>query len=153
MPKLDPSLLLQAFGITFLGIGMAVRLGVWKKWYWKSRGTVYGYIPLGLVFLLYSFESLARQRLGTSYWLYQVAFGVIIAVGVWWTLRTPPFIKPAWVRWVEGHSPSVLKAMEADAQSDPNWEKHVVSEQAVEAWIRSLDIKKPKTKGSAKAKK
>lgn len=153
MFKLDPSLLLQAFGITFLGLGMAVRLGLWKKWYWRSRGTVYGYIPLGLIFLLYSFEALARQRLGTSYWLFQVSFGVIIAIGAWWTLRTPPFIKPTWVRWVEGHTASVLKAMEADAQADPNWERHVVSEQAVEAWIRGLDIKKSKSKGSTRAKK
>jgi hypothetical protein len=153
MFKFDPSLLLQAFGITFLGLGMAVRLGVWKKWYWKSRGTVYGYIPLGLVFLLYAFEALAKERLGTSYWIYQVSFGAIIAIGVWWTLRTPPFIKPTWVLWVEKHTPTVLKAMEAAAQEDPSWEKHVTSQQAVEAWVRTLDVKKLKSKSGAKAKK
>ena len=40
-----------AFGVCFFALGLAARFGLWKKWYWSSRGTIYGYIPLGMVFI------------------------------------------------------------------------------------------------------
>src|SRR5512138_2239781 len=134
MLDIDPTLLLQAFGLIFLGVGMAARLGVWKKWYWRTKGSMYGYIPLGLMFLLYSFYEPVKERLGTTFWMFQSLFLVLIAIGAWLSLRPPAFIKPTWVRWVEAHPRDVRQAMERAAKDDPDWEQHVTSPEAVESW-------------------
>jgi len=149
----DPTLLLQAFGFIFLSLGVAARLGLWKKWYWRTKGAVYGYIPLGLLFLVYSFNDLAKERLGPYLWVYQVSIGILIILGVWLSFRPPEFVKPAWVRWVEAQPTQVLKAMEQDALDDPNWERHIISPEAVDLWANSLKLKKPKLKTSSKSRK
>lgn len=153
MLKFDPSLLLQAFGITFFAIGMAARLGFWKKWYWRTKGSIYGYIPLGFMFLLYSFYEPVRVSLGSSFWMYQSLFALLIVVGAWWSFRPPDFIKPSWVGWIEAYPRDVRQAMEHAAADDPNWESHVTSPEAVEAWVKTLRIKKPRSKTNTKAKK
>lgn len=138
MFPLDARLLLQAFGFVFLGIGLAARFGLWRNWYWRSRGTVYGYVPLGLLFLVYSYEELARERLGTLYPVFQVAIGLLILLGVWWSLRPPAFVKPAWVRWVERYPRPVIQAMARAAEEDKDWEQHVSSPEALDDWVKSL---------------
>jgi hypothetical protein len=153
MFDIDPTLLLQAFGLIFLGVGMAARLGVWKKWYWRTKGSMYGYMPLGLMFLLYSFYEPVKERLGTSFWMFQSLFLVLIAIGAWLSLRPPAFIKPTWVRWVEAHPKDVRQAMERAATDDPTWEQHVTSPEAVDAWARTLKFKNPRSKTNPKAKK
>jgi hypothetical protein len=142
----DPELLLQVLGLAFIAVGLAVRMGLWKKWYWKTRGTVYGYIPLGLLFLIYSFNDLAAERLGSRYFLFQVAIGLVIALGLWWSVRPPELIKPAWVRWVERHSQAVRLVMAQDADQDKEWERHVASPEAVDAWAKALQRPKAKRK-------
>ena len=153
MIKFDPSLLLQAFGLIFLTLGMAARLGIWKKWYWRSKGSMYGYIPLGLLFLLYSFYEPMKARLGASFWMFQSLFGVLILVGGWWSVRPPGFIKPTWVRWIEVYPRDVRQAMERAATDDPSWDQHVTNPEAIEAWARALKYKNPRTKANSKAKK
>ena len=153
MLNLNPQIFLQVLGIVFIGIGLAARLGLWKKWYWKSSGTVYSYIPLGLMFILFSLETMAKERLASYIWLFWAFFVVLIALGIWWVMRTPAFIKPTWVRRVEKHPRNALKAMQEAVEDDPDWEQHVVSEEAIIAWIKTLEVKKPKPKGNTKAKK
>ena len=153
MFKLDPSLLLQAFGITFFAIGMAARLGLWKKWYWRTKGSMYGYMPLGLMFLLYSFYEPVRERLGASFWMYQSIFGILILVGAWWSFRPPWFIKPAWVRWVEAYPRDVRQAMEQAAADNADWDRHVTSPEAIEAWVKGLKMKKARSKTNFKGKR
>jgi len=94
-----------------------------------------------------------KARLGASFWMFQSLFGVLILLGVWWSLRPPAFIKPAWVRWVETHPKDVRQAMERAATDDPTWEQHVTSQEAVEAWARALKFKNPRSKAGSKAKK
>ena len=153
MFNLDPNLFLQAFGFIFIGMGVAVHYGLWKKWYWRSQGKAYGYIPVGLLFLLYSFNSQAQQRLGANYWLFNVAFGVLAVLSVGLFFRPPTFIKPAWVKWVEAYPPDVYKAMREAAQDDPNWDKHMSSPEAVDEWVRTLKKGKPKSRLVPKVKK
>jgi hypothetical protein len=140
----DPKLLLQILGLVFVSIGAAARLGLWKQWYWKTRGTVYGYIPLGLLFLIYAFNDLAAEQLGSRYFLYQIAIGLVLVLGVWWSIRPPGFVKPAWVRWVERHSEAVRQVMGQDADKDKDWERHVASPEAVDAWAKALQ--RPKSR-------
>lgn len=144
---LDAQLLLRLFGITFIALGLAARLGVWKNWYWRSRGTVYGYIPLGLLFIVYSFNALAVARLGSYYILYQGLFVLLIVWGLWWTVHPPIFIKPIWVRWVEAYPKEVFDTIVKAVEQGEKWEAHVVSPEKLELWVKSLRAKKRRSKG------
>lgn len=146
----DTPSLLKAFGLTFAGIGVAARLGLWKQWYWRSKGMVYAYLPLGVIFLLYGYEALAKERLGASFWIYQASYVVPLILGAWWVVRTPAFVKPDWVRWVEDCPESTRQAMRQAAQDDPRWEEHVASREKVEAWARSLERAKPRANAAAR---
>jgi hypothetical protein len=116
----DTQLLLQAFGFIFIGIGVVARLGMWKQWYWRSKTSVYGYIPLGLIFLLVSYHDLAQERLGLNFWIYQAGYAVPILLAVWWVARTPAFVKPNWVRWIEAYPPKSLKRCKKTPWTTPN---------------------------------
>lgn len=140
----DPKLLLEALGLVFIGIGLAARLGLWKQWYWKTRGTIYGYIPLGLLFLVYAFNDQAAERLGSKYFLFEIAITLVIVIGLWWSFRPPDFVEPPWVRWVERHSQAVRLVMAQDADQDKAWERHVTNPEAVDAWAKALQ--RPKSK-------
>jgi energy-coupling factor transporter transmembrane protein EcfT len=144
--NINTPLLLQVLGIIFIGIGIVARLGIWKKWYWRSPGMVYSYIPVGVVFLLYGFNDLARERLGIYFWVYQVCYAIPVIVAVWWMVRLPSFVKPDWVRWVEAYPDQTYQAMQRAAQEDPSWESHVSSEQEVSAWAEALKKKHTQVK-------
>jgi hypothetical protein len=149
----DTQLLLQAFGLVFIGIGVIARLGFWKKWYWRSKSSVYSYLPLGVIFLMYSYNDTVKERLGSNYWIYLLAYAIPIAVGVWWVARPPAFVKPDWVLWVESYPQPVLEAMQKEAENDPSWESHVKNQEEVARWARSLEKARPGGKGKARAKK
>jgi hypothetical protein len=149
----DADIFLQVFGLVFLAMGVAVELGFWKKWYWRSQGKAYGYIPVGLLFILYSFNTQAQERLGANYWIFNVLFGALAVLAVWLFFRPPAFVRPAWVRWVEAYPPETYKAMQQAALDDPNWDKHMSSPEAVDEWVRSLKKGKPKSKLVPKVKK
>lgn len=149
----DTQLLLQAFGIIFIGIGVVVRLGLWKQWYWRSKTSVYAYIPLGIIFFMVSFNDLAREQLGVNFWVYQACYAVPVALGVWWVARTPTFVKPDWVRWVEAYPPRIYEAMQQAALKDAEWERHVTSQKEVEAWAKSLERTKLRPKAGSKTTK
>jgi len=99
------------FGGAFVIVGVIARFGFWKGWYWRSRGAAYGYVPLGLLFVVYSFSAQAREMLAGRYWLYEVLELALVVIGVWWSMRPPEFVKPAWVRRVETYPPSDREAM------------------------------------------
>ncbi len=149
MPSVSNQLLIQAFALVFIVLGLVARLGIWKKWYWQSRGLAYGYIPLGCLFLLYSFYDPLLKMVGSYTWLMPVFFALILAVGIWWSVRPPPFIKPVWVGWVEKHPGYVIEAMAVSAKKSNEWEKHVISEEAVDAWARSFKAPKESKKKAA----
>ena len=149
----DTQLLLQAFALIFTGIGVIARLGLWKKWYWRSKSAFYSYIPLGLIFLMYSFNDMAKERLGNNYWVYLFAYAIPIVVGIWWVARPPSFVKPDWVLWVEGFPLHTVQAMQKAAENDPAWESHVTSPEEVERWARSLEKVRPGLKAKSKTRK
>ncbi len=149
----DTQPLLQAFGLIFIALGVVIRLGMWKKWYWRGKGTAYSYIPIGVIFLLYSFNDPAGAQLGPAYWIYLAVYAIPIALGVWWVLRPPAFVKPDWVRWIEAYPEKTCQAMQKDALGDPEWERHVTSPKSVEAWAKSLERGKPASKAGNNTRK
>lgn len=146
----DTQLMLQAFGVIFIGLGVVVRLGTWKKWYWRSRTTIYSYIPLGLIFIMVSFNDLAKERLGANFWIYQACYAIPVLLGIWWVARTPAFVKPDWVKWIEAYPQKIYQAMQEDALADPEWERHVTSQKEVEIWAKSLERRRPKPSKTGK---
>jgi len=106
-----------------------------------------------VIFLLYSFNDQAGERLGPAYWIYLVGYAILVVIGIWWVLRTPAFVKPDWVRWIEAYPEKTCKAMQKDALGDPEWEMHVTSPESVEAWARSLEKGKPALKAGNKTGK
>jgi len=147
---IDPQFLIQALGFAFIVAGVAARTGTWKNWYWRSRGAVYGYIPLGFLFLLYSFNAQAEERLGAYYVVYQGIGVLLLVLGVWWSLRPPAFVKPRWVRWIEEYPLKVRKAMQRAVENGDDWESHMTSREAVDAWVKTLRSKKRKSKSKTK---
>jgi hypothetical protein len=127
-----------------MGLGVATRLGVWKDWYWHAHGTVYGYAPLGLLFLLYSFDAEAAAQLGRYRVLYQATYWLLVACGLWWSLRPPAWVKPNWVRWVEACPENTRRAMLKAVDRKEEWKPHVSSEEQVHAWALALRGKQHK---------
>jgi len=143
MSETTVRLVMQLMGVLFVAAWLAGRLGVWKGWYWRTRATPYGYLPLGILFIYYSFHSIVQSQYPGYYVAYQVGAGVLIAVGVWWMVRPPAWVKPAWVHWVERHPKRLYQAMAEAVRSGEAWEKHTESQKAVDAWARSLERKLP----------
>ena len=148
MLRWDPQILSTLFGVAFIAIGLAARLGLWKKWYWRTRGSVYSYVPLGALFILFTFSGQAAERLGPYHILYQGLMGLLVVLGAWWSLRPPEFVKPTWVRWVEAYPKNVYQAMLKAVEDGEVWEPHVASREDLEAWVKSLRGKKARSKRS-----
>jgi hypothetical protein len=136
------------FGGAFIIAGVLARFGLWKGWYWRSPGSAYGYVPLGSLFVAYSFNAQAREMLAGRYWIYELSALALLVIGVWWSMRPPEFVKPAWVRRVEDYPAPDREAMAQAVADGADWEPNVVSAEALEAWVVSLRPKKSRAKRS-----
>jgi len=144
MLNVDQSQIIRLLGLGFILAGLVARLGTWKKWYWKTPKAIYGYIPLGLLFILFSFNELAEEQLGSRYFLYLIGFAVLGVCVVWFSQRPMDFLKPKWVRWVEAHPKRIRNLMVDQVDDGEEWEHHLESEESVNAWARSLKGKPPR---------
>ena len=142
--QLDLPIFMQALGVGFILIGFSVRTGLWKNWYWRTRGGAYAYVPMGIIFLMYSFQDLLIQRFGLP--LVVAIFVVFIALVLWFSLRPPEFLKPIWVTWVEKNPKKVIRAMGQEVIDGEKWEPWVASEADVDAWAARVAKKLPKDK-------
>ncbi|MBN2555856.1 MAG: hypothetical protein JXA97_07950 [Anaerolineales bacterium] len=146
MFEFDQAQIIRLLGLGFIGAGLVARFGTWRKWFWKTRKAPYGYVPLGLLFILYTYSDLAEERLGSNYFLYLIAFGILGICVVWFSQRPMEFLKPRWVRWLEALPPRILIIMEQRVDDGDEWESHLVSEEAVNAWAQSLKGKTQRRK-------
>ncbi len=142
MFNLDTGLLMQAFGLIFIGLGVAARIGYWKKWFWQVRSSIYGYIPFGCIFILSSFNEALKKAFAPNEWIIFIFYGVLLAIGIWFSARPPLFIKPIWVRWIDKYPENIIEAMRSAAKEDPDWESHIKSEETVDVWAKSLKASK-----------
>jgi len=144
--NIDPNFVIPLLGVAFLFFGVVIRLGSLKQVYWKSRRSIIGYIPLGVVFIAAGFYEAASKQQQAIYYAYIALFVVLVGLTIYCTARPPEFLKPAWVRWIEKHPRSVQKAMAASVEDGDDWKQNVVSEAAVDAWAKQLARKLPKKK-------
>jgi len=145
MPEINQVLLLQVIGGIFIALGLAARFGLYKKWYWAGRGGAYAYLPLGLLFILFTFHDRAEASFSTpQYYGFLAVFGILAVFCVWWTLRPPKFIQPNWIRWIEKHPRRVVQAMKDEVGAGEDWETIVASEAGIDNWARTLRGKLPR---------
>lgn len=147
MFNFNTQLLIQAFGLIFMSLGTAARLGYWKKWFWQVRGSIYGYIPLGGLFILYTYDEALIKLFMPYPWITWIIYGMLLFLGIWFTARPPTFMKPLWIRWIEKYPDNIVEAMRNDAKDNPEWENHIKTEAMVDLWAISLKTgkgRKPK---------
>ncbi len=142
--QLDVNFVIYLMGAAFVFLGLYIRLGNMKKAYWKSPRSITGYVPLGLVFLVAGYYETASQQAPYFFYAYIALFVVLVGLTIFLGARPPQFVKPRWVRWVEKYPRSVQKAMAAASEDEPDWEKNVATEAAVDAWAKKLSRKGPK---------
>jgi hypothetical protein len=136
MPPLDADLMLTALGIGLTAFGIYVHFGKWKEWYWKTNGGIYGYVPLGLMLVV---ESNYKRVIPNAPRYVSVAILVLLAVlAIYLKIKQPEWVKPKWVRWLDGQPKRVRQAMQADVLLDKNWAQHTNSQEAVELWVKEL---------------
>ncbi len=143
---IDPNFVIPLMGAAFIFFGVYIRLGNLKQVYWKSRRSIIGYIPLGIVFIFAGFYERASRQPALIFYLYLALFVIMIGLTIYCTTRPPEFMKPTWVRWVEKYPRAVQKAMAATVEGGNDWKQNVVSEVAVDAWAKQLARKLPKKK-------
>ncbi|MBN1265178.1 MAG: hypothetical protein JXA25_06780 [Anaerolineales bacterium] len=145
MPEINQVRLLQVVGGIFIALGFAARSGFYKKWYWSGRGGAYAYIPLGLMFILFTFHDWAEQTLSQPmYYGFLGLFGLFGIFCVWWTLKPPRFLQPRWVRWIEKHPRRVVQMMKSEVEAGEEWEEIIKSEEAIDQWAKVLRGKLPR---------
>jgi len=133
--------IIRLLGFFFVLFGVSIRLGYWRNLYWASKGGIYGYIPMGLLFVLYSYYEDIITNLAGYHLLFYVAFGFLMLSAILLTIKKPRWIKPAWVIWIEKYPQRVRKAMLEDVKNNPEWERNTLDEQAVDHWARKLTRK------------
>jgi Zn-dependent protease with chaperone function len=139
---MDQIAIIRAFGVFFVLFGITIRLGYWKKLYWQSKGGIYGYIPLGLLFVWYSYYDWLADFFANAMVIYYAVFGLLILASVFLSVKTPSWIKPKWIIWVEKHPQKILKRMAEEAKDNSEWENQVVSQESVDQWAKKLAAKK-----------
>lgn len=136
MPRLDADLTLTILGIGLMIFGLYVHFGKWKNWYWKTQWGTYGYVPLGLMLVV---ESNYKRVIPDAPRYVSVAILIILAaLVIYLKFKTPEWVKPNWVRWLEAQPKQVRQAMQKNALSDKNWSRHTTSLEAVELWAKEL---------------
>lgn len=143
---MDSTIYIRGLGIFFIIAGILVKLGVWKSWFWRSRGGVYAYIPMGIAFILYSYIPIFTERGGYQSTLYILIFLLTVALAIYFSLKPPVWMKPKWVHWTEKYPQSTLKAIkQAVVDRELDWKGVLDSEETTDQWIKKF----MKTKHSA----
>jgi hypothetical protein len=140
--KIQPFMLV--IGGFFLIVGIIVRLGFWKDWYWKGLKLVYGYIPMGLLFIFVYFKPQISQIIKSEIFNYYLPIAILLIMSALFSSRTPGFIKPKWVNWIESHPKRVVDRMVADVKSGVDWVSKVKDKKSIDAWARQIISKLPK---------
>lgn len=139
---MDTNAYILLLGAFFIIIGLIVRFGLWKSWFWRSRGGAYAYIPMGIVLILYSYHPEFREQGGSAYIVYLVAIVLFMALTLYFSLKPPKWIKPAWVTWIEKFPKHIGKRMkDAVIDGEKEWKNHVKDEASVDRWAKQFRSK------------
>lgn len=139
---MDSTWIIRGLGLFFILLAFAIRTGYFKNLYWRSKGGIFGYLPMGLLFLWYAYYDQITQSTAQATYVFYLVFVVLIALTLWFALRTPQWAKPDWIKWVEKYPTHIRKRMAEEAGENKDWESLVVDEESVKKWARKLGGKK-----------
>jgi hypothetical protein len=139
---IDESLLTRIIGAAFVLLWLAARLSLWKRWFWRSPRSVYPYLPIGLVFLVYPEYERAQAAGGTEATVYLAILIALGLIAIWWMIRPPAFVKPDWVRWIQKHPESTYTAMRDLVNEGAEWRDQITDQRAVDRWARRVGRKR-----------
>ncbi len=137
-PEISEEILILVLGLGFSMLWVAARAGLWKRWYWRQRRSVYPYLPIGLLFLIYPYQEDLTNLLQVPMIFVRSLPWLLALIALWWIVLPPSFIKPRWVRWVERHPDKVYQAMAESVGRGEVWQEHILSQEAVDRWAKSL---------------
>jgi hypothetical protein len=140
----DTQFLLFLLGICFLAAGAAGITGKWKRWYWNSRRMAFAYLPFGILFLLAAVEQTITDS--TISTVMRVVEFLVLGVAVWWIIRPPQFVMPAWIKLIESHPKTTYDAMAAAVKAKEEWRSKVETAAALEKWMQTIERRSPKRK-------
>jgi hypothetical protein len=133
-------------GIVLVHLGIRVLTGTFKRWYLGPRifppqAVVYGSIPFGIaaieLCIIATFVHFPDPD--TTGWVMALTVGPTALFGYILAVWRPKWIKPHWVRWLEGNYSHKLHSLIAAARQDPkSWEKRVATQEGLEEWAREV---------------
>src|SRR5574342_511996 len=137
MLELDAPLFMIVLGLLFILAGAAGISGKYKRWYWRSRRVVYAYIPIGFLFFLVALgQGLKDPLLGKILWGGEI---LVFGIALWWLVRPPKRVQPAWIQKIEEHPRTVYEAMQQQVKAGKEWQSRVQDFQSLEKWIKSVE--------------
>ena len=147
MGLFDAKFLVVILGFIFLATGAAGISGRWKRWYWNSRRMAFANFPAGILFLLEAIRQSIADGTPLS-WVLKGAEVLALAMVVWWIVRPPKLIIPAWIQTIEAHPRTVYDFMSISVKNKEEWRSKVESPEALEEWIAAVEkrLKVPKKK-------
>ena len=149
MGLFDAKFLVVILGFIFLATGAAGISGRWKRWDWNSRRMAFANFPAGLLFLLEAIRESLPDGTPLS-WVLKGAELLALAVVVWWVVRPPKLIIPAWIRTVEAHPRAVYDYMAIEVKNKEEWRPRVETPEALDEWIAVVEKKLKITKKKKK---
>ena len=138
MFDLDTNILLRIFGGFFILAGLLGMLGRWKGWYWHSQNSIYGYPPIGLLFIVTSFEQPLRTWMPFGNAGLIGLYSIILVLGMWGFVKPPRFFKPHWIQVIEEQPKAVYRLMAEQARKNKEWRKWAANDVALADWIKSV---------------
>jgi len=144
LASLNSPTFLAVLGVFFIFAAALGMSGKWKRWYWTSPRLVYIYLPIGLLFLMATLGFWVKSGTPSSTVLQGAEF-VLLGIAIWWVVRPPDILKPAWIRTIEAHPKKVYEAMAAAVKKGEEWHLKVQDPESLGKWIRALEKQSPKT--------
>ncbi len=133
-------------GAVLIYLGAITLDGSFKKWYLGPRtfppqAIVYATIPTGLGFIeICIILALSPiMDFDTAQKMITLLVGPTFALGFVFAIWQPNWIKPYWVRWLEGNYKQEIYGLIAAAREDAEaWERRVATQAGLEEWAKEV---------------
>jgi hypothetical protein len=137
-------LTLGTVGLLLIVMGVLIRIGRHKRWYlvddnsmFYHKAVYYAFIPLGLASMfLAALPVLPMGGAGQDLVVY--VFFSLAGIGVLLTFWQPWWLKPGWVRWLEGNHIDILGLLIEEARDTPDWAQLVSTQAGLEHWVTEV---------------
>lgn len=133
-------------GVLFLGVGIMIRLGLWRsicavKGYpvYMPRALIFVFIPMGFAALsigLVPLLPIQPENRGDVITYATIPLLIATYILAMWQ---PWWLKPAWLRWLEKEHGDILEILWEDVREDPwGWERRVRTREDLEEWVAEV---------------